>query len=123
MLEEIDEHELDVSPVACFEVTIKGEIDLGRRDELMSIVEVYESGDDVDVLMDLSAVTFMDSTGLGVLAQLSRLARERGGKVTLAHVDPRVEKVILLTHLDHVIDIAPEAIDLSSREGQHHAVR
>ncbi len=138
MLDERDEHEPRTASEPCFEVTIKGEIDLGRCDELMDIVELYEGGSDVDVLIDLSAVTFMDSTGLGALAQLSRLARDRGGKVTVQNVAPRVEKVMRMTQLDHVIDVATgdvatggvsaggvdaEVIDLTATGGTPHAAQ
>lgn len=55
------------------------------------------------VVMDLSAVTFLDSSGLGaVVAVMKTLAPQR---LDLAGLTPNVEKVFRLTRMDSVFRI------------------
>lgn len=55
------------------------------------------------VLADLSAVTFLDSSGLGVLVQAHRTARERDNRL-LVVASPPVRKLLRLTGLDTVLE-------------------
>jgi anti-sigma B factor antagonist len=63
-----------------------GELDIATVDALRQrlIAAVVRPGDTV---LDLSDVTFIDSTGLGAVIVADRLARERGGR--LAVIAPR----------------------------------
>ncbi|MEM6938875.1 MAG: STAS domain-containing protein [Pseudomonadota bacterium] len=56
------------------------------------------------VVLDLTKVTFIDSSGLGaIVASMKHLAPER--KLVLAGLTPAVEKVFKLTRMDSVFDI------------------
>lgn len=56
------------------------------------------------VLLDLSNVTFIDSSGLGaIVATMKLLSPER--KLMLAGLNPAVEKVFQLTRMHTVFDI------------------
>jgi len=57
------------------------------------------------VVVDLSDVTFLDSTGLGVLVTSLKRLREVDGSLDLVVASPRVLKVFTLTGLDVVIPI------------------
>lgn len=60
------------------------------------------------VLLDLSRVAFMDSSGLGaVVAVMKLLGPDR--RLELAGLTPTVEKVFRLTRMDSVFTIHPEA--------------
>ncbi|MEO9516706.1 MAG: STAS domain-containing protein [Paracoccaceae bacterium] len=62
-----------------------------------------ESGSDV-VVLDLSAVQFIDSSGLGaIVASMKQLGRDR--KLALAGLTPTVEKVFRLTRMDSVFPL------------------
>ncbi|NPD17736.1 STAS domain-containing protein [Xinfangfangia sp. D13-10-4-6] len=59
------------------------------------------------VIMDLSAVNFVDSSGLGaIVAVMKLLAPER--RLELAALRPAVEKVFRLTRIDSVFTIHPD---------------
>ena len=66
-------------------VVATGPAPLAREAELDGIVSTYLAGDPVDVVIDLAAVTFMDSSGLGFVARLYREAKDRGGTVTVTN--------------------------------------
>lgn len=55
------------------------------------------------VVMDLSGVTFMDSSGLGAIVSALKLLE--GRKLELAGLTPVVEKVFKLTRMDQVFII------------------
>lgn len=60
------------------------------------------------VLLDLSAVGFLDSSGLGaVVAAMKQLGA--GRQLELAGLTPTVEKVFRLTRMDSVFTIHPSA--------------
>jgi anti-sigma B factor antagonist len=59
------------------------------------------------VILDLSRVTFLDSSGLGALvAVMKMLGPER--PLHLAGVTPNVAKVLRLTRMDSVFTILPD---------------
>lgn len=59
------------------------------------------------VLVDLSAVSFMDSSGLGVLVQAHRTAREQDTRLLVVASSP-VRKLLRLTALDTVLETYDE---------------
>lgn len=66
---------------------------------------LYDSGPHLTV--DLSGVSFIDSTGLGMLVTVLREARDMGGSVVLVNVRPEVERVLSVTGLDHLFGLRP----------------
>ena len=51
------------------------------------------------VVVDMSQVTFIDSSGLSALLAGLRLARNHGGTVTLAGVSPSLRRIFDVTGL------------------------
>jgi anti-sigma B factor antagonist len=65
------------------------------------------------ILVDLTGVSFMDSTALGVLVETARTLQSSGGQMVLVADDPRVTRVIEITGLARVFRIEsslPEAV-------------
>ncbi len=50
--------------------------------------------------LDFSGLTFMDSSGIGLIMGRYRLLRSLGGELTLTGVSPRLESVIRLAGMD-----------------------
>jgi anti-sigma B factor antagonist len=75
-----------------------GEIDLLTAPAFREAVNTAGEVSD-RIAIDLSAVDFMDSTGIGVL--ISALGRPRRRTVSLIAPPPIVRKVLQLTQLDH----------------------
>ena len=57
-----------------------------------------------DVRIDMESVTEIDARGLGMLAELTREARNSGGRVAVVRASPRVRKLLTLAHLDALLD-------------------
>ncbi|MFL5895123.1 MAG: anti-sigma factor antagonist [Thermoleophilaceae bacterium] len=59
------------------------------------------------LVVDLSGLTFMDSTGLGVLVGAWKRVRPFGGSVTVVAVDERIVKLFELSGLAATFPIEP----------------
>lgn len=80
-------------------VTLWGEIDASLRgDASASMVEVISRGG--PVVIDTSAVTFIDSSGLAFVLQVYRLAEEAGQRVTLRDPAPLVLDLLAMIGLE-----------------------
>lgn len=78
--------------------------------------EVAES-DAGDVVLDLSQVMFMDSSGLGaVVSVMKMMGREKTFRI--AGLSPAVDKVFKLTRMDSVFKILKSAEDAVNEANQ-----
>lgn len=60
------------------------------------------------LLIDLQAVSYIDSASIGCLMDIHRLLQEKTGSVKLAGLQPRVETMISMTGVHKIIDIHRE---------------
>ncbi|SHN42680.1 anti-sigma B factor antagonist/stage II sporulation protein AA (anti-sigma F factor antagonist) [Cryptosporangium aurantiacum] len=56
--------------------------------------------------VDLAEVTFLDSTGLGMLVTLWHEARNVGGKFQVARPSPAALRILQITGVDALFDLA-----------------
>jgi anti-anti-sigma factor len=56
------------------------------------------------VLVDLSGVSYIDSTGLGALLGIWTAGQRRGCDLEIINLSPRVEKLVSVTKLDQVFN-------------------
>lgn len=84
---------------------VKGEIDVSTAPELRDrLVQINQRGAS-NVVVDLSEVTFLDSTGLGVLVSGLKRFRSGGGDLRLVVTGKSVSKVLEITGLTEVFQI------------------
>jgi len=88
-------------------VTVHGELDAHTAPQVREAVEAAITPG-TRVVADLTGVTFLDSTGLGVFVTALKHVREVDGTLDLVITSPRVLKVFELTGLDVVIPIHEE---------------
>ena len=87
-------------------VLASGDLDLDGGDRIEALVaELVARGEDV-VVLDLSAVAFLDSSGLGALIALSQGA----GHVVVEDASPAVLRVFEMTGTTDVFDLGVPAI-------------
>lgn len=67
------------------------------------------------VVLDLSAVEFIDSSGLGAIVASMKQMGAR--KLDLAGLSPNVEKVFRLTRMDTIFAIHPDVRSALERDG------
>lgn len=81
-------------------VTPHGEIDFGNVAELRTSLVDLTKQETVDVAVDLSRVTFLDSTALSVLVQGKQKLKEAGRQMTVVNAQPRVARILELAGLE-----------------------
>ncbi len=86
-------------------VTASGELDAHTAPLLEAELGPASQQSNAALVVDLSAVGFIDSTGLGVLVATLKHVREAGGSLDVVVTAPRVLKVFALTGLDVVIPL------------------
>lgn len=80
--------------------TVVGELDAYTAPLLRSRLQpLAEGADGSQLIVDLSGVTFLDSTALGVLTGTAKRLRAGGGELLVASADPRVRRLFELTGL------------------------
>ena len=82
---------------------LDGRLDLVTAPGLRTAVEAEVAAGRPDVVLDLSAVAFMDSSGLGVLISSLKHARQSGGELRIAAAAEQVLTVLKLTKLERVL--------------------
>ncbi|MFO7587862.1 MAG: STAS domain-containing protein [Gemmatimonadota bacterium] len=87
-------------------VEVNGELIVGNRQELKARVLERLDGGDRKFLIDFSASSYIDSSGLGVLVSLSKKIREAGGSLRLAGLNADLRTLFELTRLDSLFHIA-----------------
>jgi anti-sigma B factor antagonist len=93
-------------------VAIAGDIDACTAPAMLSYVLNTAADSDggaggSDLVMDLSAVTFMDASGLSALTRANGGARQAGRHLRLAAPTARVARLLAITHLDLHFDLYP----------------
>lgn len=68
-----------------------------------AIQELVDSGRN-QVVADLNKLTWVNSTGLGILLAGFRIVNEAGGQLKLARVASRIESILMITKLTTVFD-------------------
>jgi anti-sigma B factor antagonist len=97
-------------------ITVEGELDLATAPRLKwPLVDAIDGGARV-LIVDLSGVTFMDSTALGVLIGIRRTLK-LGSRMAIVCTDAGVLKIFEISGLDAVFQIFPtfdEALSYAS---------
>lgn len=91
-------------------LTVKGEVDVYSAPRLRErLVDLVSQGHR-KIVVDLDAVDFLDSTGLGVLVGGLKRLRSHGGDLSLVCTQARILKVFEITGLTTVFKIS-ESVD------------
>jgi anti-sigma B factor antagonist len=89
-------------------LNVRGEIHVSTapsfREQLNAVIE----GGGTLLVLDLSGVEFIDSTGLSVLLNGLRLINQRHGRMALVCANPTVMRLFQITSLDATFDIFEE---------------
>jgi anti-sigma B factor antagonist len=95
-------------------VSVAGEIDVHSGPSLREhLLRALASGER-NLVVDLSGVSFLDSSGLGVLVTAHKRARAAGGALRLASCRPAVATIFQITALDRAFSIHPTVEDAVS---------
>lgn len=86
---------------------LEGEIDLHVSPEVAESLRTMIAKKPKRVVVDLSRVPYLDSSGLAVLIEGMQNIQEYGGKFALAGVQESVQHIFEIARLDQVFQIFP----------------
>ena len=94
-------------------IALAGEVDVYTAPQLKEeLVALIQSGC-TRLIVDMDRVTFIDSSGLGVLVSALRRVREKDGAVRVVCAHDSVLKIFRITGLDKVFPIFSDAAEAS----------
>ncbi|HWD70189.1 MAG TPA: STAS domain-containing protein [Solirubrobacteraceae bacterium] len=91
-------------------VTVSGELDVASSQALEH--ELAKLHGVPTVIVDLRALTFIDSTGLGVLVRTHQACKEQGRRLGLVRGNGQVNRLLNLTGLDDELLVVDSPEDL-----------
>ena len=88
-------------------VTVGGEIDAHTSPQLRScLLDQVARGSELTITIDLTSVTFCDSTALGVLVGTHRRLEGEGRRLEILAPSPSVRHLFEVSGLDQVLNVA-----------------
>jgi len=87
-------------------VVLDGEIDIATSPAIRRFLLAAISGGDVHLAVDMSSVTFIDASGIGVLVAAANRARQAGGGLSLLAPSRQVRRLLDVLHLDAILPAA-----------------
>lgn len=88
-----------------------GKIDITSSSVLRSGLSEASKAKIPLLLIDMSEVTYLDSSGLATFLEGLKSIKEYGGKMRLVNIPDRIDKVLRLMKLDVVFDIRSSMSD------------
>ena len=87
---------------------LEGEIDLHVSPEVAESLRTMTAKKPKVVVIDLTKVTYLDSSGLAALIEGMQNVQEYGGKFAVACVQESVQHIFDIARLDQVFQIFPD---------------
>ena len=88
-------------------VVFSGELDLAGVDRARAAIAEAEENPGM-IVLDLSQLTFLDSTGLEVVLRAARRASEAGRRLVVRKPSQYVKRLFELTAIDRSLDIVDD---------------
>lgn len=90
----------------CLKITMPEEMDHHKAEKIRQGADEYLLiGKVQHVVFDFADTKFMDSSGIGVIAGRYKKVSSYGGKVMIAHANPRIRRIIMLSGLKDMVEI------------------
>jgi anti-sigma B factor antagonist len=78
---------------------------IGEVEKIAEALRGFIQGQDVcNMVIDFSDVSFFSSQMLGVLVDVWRRTKERGGTLLISGINPQLTRVFRITHLDKLFE-------------------
>ena len=107
----LDVSHSDGAVIAC----VDGDVDLSNAAELRRALNDAAAPDTIGIVVDLTNVAYVDSSGLTVLARLAQeLAVRRQGLAVVAPSGSAVRRVFELVQLEHVVSLRDSVADATA---------
>lgn len=90
-------------------IALRGELDLSTTDKVERELARVEAAGPGVLVLDLSGLTFLDSTGLRLIVGADQRARATGRRLLVVKGPAAVHRVFSITKLDERLEMVDEA--------------
>jgi anti-sigma B factor antagonist len=89
-------------------LALSGELDIAGAARVEQELERIEREPPATIVLDLSGLAFMDSTGLRVIMAADARAREQARRLVIVRGSDTVQRIIEMTRLDERLEIVDD---------------
>lgn len=86
-----------------WDLTVEGEIDISTAPEFRELLDRSYQEKEVDILLHLDELSYIDSTGLGVIIGAYGRMQKKQNRITLLNPKDNVKKLLSITSLDKIL--------------------
>ncbi|HEX3276940.1 MAG TPA: STAS domain-containing protein [Thermoleophilaceae bacterium] len=90
-------------------MALMGELDLSSVAKVQEELRRIEANAPATLVVDLSKLTFLDSTGLRCIVTADERAREQGRRIVIVRGPDAVQRVFAITRLEERLEIVDDA--------------
>ena len=94
-------------------VALVGELDLSTVAKVQEELRRIEANSPATVVVDLSKLTFLDSTGLRCIVTADERARDDGRRVVIVRGPDAVQRVFAITRLDDRLEMVDDVSSIT----------
>lgn len=94
-------------------VVLTGELDLSTIEKVEQELARVESTGPATVALDLSRLTFLDSSGLRVIVSADKRARRENRRFVIVRGPETVQRVFSITRLDEQLELVEDLAELA----------
>jgi anti-anti-sigma factor len=95
-------------------VVLTGELDLSTVEKVEQELQRIETDTPAVIALDLSRVTFLDSSGLRLIVSADQRARKTNRRFAIVRGPETVQRVFSITQLDKQLDIVEDFAELDA---------
>ncbi|MBN1696356.1 MAG: STAS domain-containing protein [Spirochaetales bacterium] len=83
---------------------LEGELDLYTSADLKKVFDSLSKKDNINLLVNMKNVSYIDSTGVGVIVRAIRDMKNNGRNLKVIQMQPQVKRVFELSNILFLID-------------------
>jgi anti-anti-sigma factor len=106
---------VEVLAVQVYVIAPQGRLDAVTVPDLEAVFEAQLGAGHVQLVLDLTGVTYLSSSGLRALLRARKLAQAGGGDVVLYGLTPRVREVFEMIGFTSLFQIFEQAAEAAAR--------
>lgn len=95
-------------------VVLKGELDLSTAAKVEQELQRVEREAPAVIALDLTGLSFLDSSGLRLIVTTDQHARREGRRFVVVRGPATVQRVFSITHLDEQLELVDDVSNLTS---------
>lgn len=99
------------------QIFLRGELDLSTAEKVEDELRRVEDDADQLLVLDLSGLTFLDSTGLRLMVTADQRARKTGRRLAVVKGPDTVHRVFTITKLDERLRMVDDVAELEHGNG------